>query len=92
MAENYKQGSEGSRICDENIRKYPAVGALEEHAPAVTGKPYGATPGLESRKPASAEVIRRTNNQARDDKNSRWRVNQGYVSVDERSEPKGDKD
>ena len=73
MAEpTYKAGSEGSRICSENIRKDYNPGTLSEHAPAETDHPI-APPDHALRVSAANEPLRRKANRKRDN-SRRWGV------------------
>ena len=69
MADTYKQGSFGSRICSSNIRKYPGAesGHIDEYTPAET--PFKIEPPLSPYKSATdSEMTRRESNRNRDNR------------------------
>ena len=66
MAEaTYKAGSEGSKLCSENIRKDYNPGTLDMHSPNETDHPI-APPKHKLVAPADNEVVRRSANRERD--------------------------
>lgn len=86
MAEpTYKAGSEGSRICNENIRKDYNPGSLNEHTPGATDHPV-APPDHQLRAPADNEVIRRKANRRRDN-SRRWGVINDAMGTSDRKSP-----
>ena len=82
--EIYVAGSEGSRICKTNPKKY-AVPALSEHSPGETDHPI-APPDHQLQAPADNEVIRRKANRRRDN-SRRWGVINDAMGTSDRKSP-----
>ena len=71
----YKQGSEGSRICSTNLRKYPAgINKNSLVSPAETDHLLEPMPDVYPH-PAANEIIRQKNRYARDKRNG-WIANE----------------
>lgn len=85
MSDSYTQGSEGSRICSSNIRKYPLAETkpLDEYSPSETDHKLEANE-CTFKAPTASESIRRTNNRVRDRKR-RWAIETGPLAVEDNS-------
>ncbi len=82
----YTQGSEGSRICKSNLRKYPLAETKprEEYSPDETDHPYGPPPSP-YHAATDTEMIRRMSNRNRDHRH-RFGVITAPISVDTNSD------
>ena len=82
---NYTQGSEGSRECSSNIRKYPTVPDIDEHAPSDSEHPV-FPPDHNLRQPTELERGRRQAARNRDNAR-RFAVINSPLGVEDRKSP-----